>query len=371
MDMSCLKLPLQFLADAHRAVIALHRWYEATARDVPWRRTRDPYAVWISEVMLQQTQVATVVPYYEAWLHKFPDVAGLAGAGEAEVLKAWEGLGYYSRARNLHRAARAVMDDHGGQVPADEAAFGALPGVGPYTLAAVLSISFGRDLAVVDGNVRRVLGRLVALERDPRKAPWSRALDALASELLPPGTARTHNQAVMELGALICTPRSPGCAGCPLGEPCLARGGGDPEAFPPRPRRKVVPHHQVAIGLVFDEQGRVFIDQRPYDGMLGGLWEFPGGKLEPGESVEQALARELMEELGMRAEVTGALPPVEHAYSHFKVTLHPRRCAFVSMNSRAAEGTPWRWVRVEELAEVAMPRANRKVLEHLKDEGYS
>ena len=319
--------------------------------------------------MLQQTQVATVVPYFEAWMAQFPDVAALAAAGEARVLKAWEGLGYYSRARNLHRAARQVVQAPGGVVPDEVTAFRALPGVGAYTVAAVLSIAFDRDLAVVDGNARRVLGRLVALEHDPRKAPWSRALEALAAELLPANTARIHNQAVMELGALICTPRGPACDVCPMAGPCLARRGGDPEAHPPRAAPKVVPHHDVAIGLVFDPRGRVFIDQRPYGGLLGGLWEFPGGKLEPGETVVQALARELAEELGMQAEVTGALPRVSHAYSHFKVTLHPRLCRFVSMSSRAAEGTPWRWVKIEELAAVAMPRANRKVLEHLKDKG--
>ena len=367
MPLTCLELPPRFFSGARRAVTALHAWYDASARDMPWRRTRDPYAVWVSEVMLQQTQVATVIPYYEAWMARFADVAALAAADEEAVLKQWEGLGYYSRARNLHRAARAVAEDHGGVVPDDLWAFRALPGVGPYTAAAVLSIAFGRDLAVVDGNVRRVLGRLVALEGDPRKAPWSRALDALAAELLPAGSALVHNQAVMELGALVCTPRSPGCDGCPLYGPCRARRAGDPEAYPPRAARKAVPHHHVAIGLVFDEGGRVFIDQRPYDGLLGGLWEFPGGKLEPGETVEQALARELSEELGMRAEVTGALPSVDHAYSHFKVTLHPRRCRFISMDSRAAEGTPWRWISVAELSEVAMPRANRKVLEHLQD----
>ncbi len=367
MSLADLHLPPRFLASARRAVSALHAWYEASARDMPWRRTRDPYAVWVSEVMLQQTQVATVIPYYEAWMAQFPDVAALAAADEAAVLKRWEGLGYYSRARNLHRAARAVVAEHGGVVPDDQQAFRALPGVGPYTAAAVLSIAFDRDLAVVDGNVRRVLGRLVALAHDARKAPWSRAIDELAAELLPAGAALVHNQAVMELGALVCTPRSPSCEGCPLAGPCRARRAGDPEAYPRRAPRKAVPHHQVAIGLIFDEGGRVFIDQRPYDGLLGGLWEFPGGKLEPGETVEQALARELMEELGMRAEVTGALPSVDHAYSHFKVTLHPRRCRFVSMDSRAAEGTPCRWVSLDELSEVAMPRANRKVLEHLQD----
>ena len=315
--------------------------------------------------MLQQTQVETVLAYYRAWLAALPTVEALAAASEDQVLKLWEGLGYYSRARNLHRAARVVLQQHGGRVPADATAFRALPGVGPYTAAAVLSLAHDADLAVVDGNVRRVLGRLVKLTHDPRRAPWARALDQLAAALLPGGAARVHNNAMMELGALVCTPRSPDCPRCPMASPCAARRAGDPQQYPPRRPRARPPHHQVAIGLVFHRNGRVLIDQRPYDGLLGGLWEFPGGKLESGETVEQALARELQEELGLEAEVVDRLPEVNHAYTHFKVTLHPRICRLVSIAPRAADGPPRRWVLPAELERYAMPRANRKVLELL------
>jgi A/G-specific adenine glycosylase len=348
-----------------RAIPRLHRWYRAHARDLPWRRSRDPYAIWISEAMLQQTQVATVIPYYERWIAALPDVTTLAAAPEERVLKLWEGLGYYARARNLHRAAREVVRRHGGRLPSEPAAWRALPGVGPYTAAAVLSIALDHDLAVIDGNVRRVLSRLVALAADPRRRPHARALETLAEALLPRGTSARHNQAMMELGAVVCTPRAARCDACPLREVCAARAQGRPEAFPPRTRRRAVPHHEAAIALVYRASGELLIDRRPYDGLLGGLWEFPGGKLEPGESVEQALARELREELGLRVEVIGALPSVDHAYTHFTVTLHPRLCALRRMDRRVAEGRECRWVKPAELSRYPMPRANRKVIEAL------
>lgn len=359
-------LPARARASLMRAVPALHTWYREHARDLPWRRTSDPYAIWISEVMLQQTQVATVIPYHRAFIDAFPDPRALAAASEDDVLRVWEGLGYYRRALNLRAAARCVVQRHGGLLPASVEALRALPGVGAYTAAAVASIAFGLDVAVVDGNVRRVLCRLVALAEDPRRAPYPEALERLAHALLPAGTGGLHNQAMMELGARVCLPRAPSCAACPFVIPCRARAAGSAEQLPVRASRRVLPHHEVAIGIV-RRRGRTLIDQRPYDGLLGGLWEFPGGKLEPGETPEQALARELREELGLRVEIEAALAPVEHAYSHFRVTLHPRLCRFLAMEGRAAEGRPIRWVTAAELREVAMPRANRKVLEALAE----
>ncbi len=351
-------------ADLLAAVPTLHAWYRAHARDLPWRRTRDPYAIWVSEVMCQQTRVAAATPYYQRWLAALPTVEALADADDREVLVLWEGLGYYSRARNFQRAAREVVARFGGRVPEALTDFRALPGVGAYTAAAVLSIAFGADLAVVDGNVRRVLARLTALAADPRRAPHAGELEALATALLPPGRAAVHNQAVMELGALCCLPRSPRCGACPLAAVCRAGQAGDPEAYPALQARAPVPHYPVAVGIVVDG-GRVFLGQRPYGGLLGGLWEFPGGKLEPGESPEAALARELKEEFGLAAEVTGALAPVPHAYSHFRVTLFPRLCRFRGRDPRAGEGRTWQWVAAGELGAYPMPRANRKILEQL------
>ncbi|MEW6490389.1 MAG: A/G-specific adenine glycosylase [Thermodesulfobacteriota bacterium] len=365
-ELAALGLSPAALADLKAAVPALHRWYRAHARDLPWRRTRNPYAVWISEAMLQQTRVAAVVPYFERWMALFPTVRALAEADEIAVLRAWEGLGYYARARNLHRAAREVAARFGGRVPEQHEDFRALPGVGPYTAAAVLSLAFGRDLAVVDGNVRRVLARLTALASDPRRRPQATALEGLARELLPAGTAALHNQAVMELGATLCSPRSPGCPDCPLQGPCRAAASGSPEQYPLRTPRNAVPHYRVSLGLVF-RNGRIFIDRRPSHGLLGGLWEFPGGKVEEGENPEEALHRELREEFGLRVEPEGALPQVRHAYSHFRVTLYPHLCRFLDMDpGRCAEGErEWLWVDPADLPRYPMPRANRKVLEHL------
>jgi A/G-specific adenine glycosylase len=314
--------------------------------------------------MLQQTRVTTVIPYFERWMAALPTIGALAAAQVGRVLQLWEGLGYYSRARNLHRAALEVMERLGGRIPSDAERFRSLPGVGDYTAAAVLSIAFGVPLAVVDGNVRRVLCRLAGLEADPRRSAAASALEDLAQALLPEETPAEHNQALMELGARLCTPRSPDCQACPLADPCKARASGHPERFPLRPPRRSVPHYDVAVGIVL-RRGRVFIDQRPYGGLLGGLWEFPGGKVETGEGPVEALARELREEFGMTAEVLETLAPVGHAYTHLKVTLHPYLCRLVEMDARAGEGRPYRWVLPGELSEYAMPRANRKVLEDL------
>jgi A/G-specific adenine glycosylase len=360
-----LRLDDPALRRLRRAIPRLHRWYATARRDLPWRRTRDPYAIWISEAMLQQTQVATVIPYFERWLRALPDAATLAAADEAEVLRLWEGLGYYTRARNLRRAARVVVERHGGRLPEDPAALAALPGVGPYTAAAVLSIAFDVDLPVVDGNVRRVLSRLVALTHDPRRAPYAGSLGALAAALLRAGHAATHNQAMMELGALVCTPRAPRCPGCPLRGACRARADGQPERFPVRPPRRAVPHYEVAIGVVM-RRNELFIARRPYDGLLGGLWEFPGGRIEVGESVEQTLRRELREELGMSVRIERSLPSIEHAYSHFTVTLHPRVCRFLRLAPRAAEGRACLWITPDELPRYPMPRATRKVIAALE-----
>ena len=351
-----------------RSIPSLHAWYTATARDLPWRRTRDPYAIWVSEVMLQQTQVSTVIPYYQRWLQAFPSVSALASADVEQVLRLWEGLGYYSRARNLHRAAGQVVRRHQGRITDDPAAFLDLAGVGPYTAAAVQSIAFDHDLAVLDGNVKRVLARLITLEQPPGAGPLARALSHLAQDLLPPGTACLHNQAVMELGALVCTPGAPGCGACPLAEPCAARRAGNPADYPRRPTRRKVPHHQVAVGIVTDRHGQVLIQRRPYQGLLGGLWEFPGGKAEPGETMVQALRRELREEQGLRVERVRALAPVDHAYTHFKVTLHAHTCQLKSMDPRAGEGQPRKWVAPSALPDFPMPRANRKILEQLAAE---
>jgi A/G-specific adenine glycosylase len=340
-------------------------WFDEARRPMPWRETNDPYRIWISEVMLQQTRVDQAWPYYERFTDAFPTVEALAAANLDDVLRLWEGLGYYSRARNLHRAAQRVVDEYDGRVPDTEDEIRTLPGVGPYTAAAVLSIAYGRPLAVLDGNVIRVLTRVFAIADDVTSSRTRRHLQALADALLPPEHPARFNEAIMELGATVCTPTNPACPICPLEGVCAAYAEGEPERYPVSKKKKPVPHHDIAVGVVTDDTGRILVTKRPEDAMLGGLWEFPGGKVEPGESVEDACRRELHEELGVEVEVDEPLARIDHAYSHFKITLHAFACRILDGTPEHHEAQPMHWVAVEDLGAYAFPRANRRLIETL------
>lgn len=353
----------------HRAAFhgPLTAWFERVRRPMPWRETRDPYLIWVSEIMLQQTRVDQARPYFERFAAAFPTVEALAAADLDDVLRQWEGLGYYSRARNLHRAARTVVDEFGGAVPDTEEAIRRLPGVGPYTAAAVLSIAYGRPLAVLDGNVIRVLTRVFAVADDATSGRTRRHLQRLADELLDPTEPARFNEALMELGATVCTPTNPACPTCPLHTVCAAFAEGEPERYPVAKKKKPVPHYDIAVGVIFDASGRVLIAKRPEDAMLGGLWEFPGGKAEPGESLPDACRRELREELGIEVEIDEPLARIDHAYSHFKITLHAFRCHITEGTPEHHAVQPLRWVTVEDLGAFAFPRANRRLIEGLAD----
>jgi len=336
-------------------------WFGQNARDLPWRRTCDPYAIWVSEVMLQQTQVETVKPYYERFLGRFPNVSKLARARLDTVLKVWEGLGYYSRARNLHKAAKTIARDLAGVFPRTREGLMSLPGIGPYTAGAIASIAFDQAVPVVDGNVTRVLCRLLAVQDDPRQPATRQRLWSVAGGLVAKGRAGDLNQAMMELGATLCLVRSPGCGTCPLRDLCKARCLGLQERLPLRARRKPVPRHTVAIGVVF-KGGRVLIDRRRPSGLLGGLWEFPGGKRQGGESLKATLKREVWEEVGIRIKVIRPLLRVDHAYTHFRVRLHVFECRYVSGTPRCLGCTAVRWVRPGQLGRYAFPAANQKII---------
>jgi A/G-specific adenine glycosylase len=318
--------------------------------------------------MLQQTQVATVVPYYERWMAALPTVAAMAAEPLERVFKLWEGLGYYSRARNLHRAAGVVVERHGGAVPASFEALRALPGVGDYTAGAIASIAFGLREPVLDGNVARVLCRVLAETAEAKSPRVRKALLAEARVLLPARSAGDFNQAMMELGATVCTPRSPAClAGgrkCPISGVCEAFRQGRQEALPTVARRPAVPHYEVVVGVIV-KAGRVLIDRRPAGGLLGGLWEFPGGKIKRGETHGQALKREAREEVGVEIEVGERIAVVPHAYSHFRVTIHAYRARWKAGRAKAIQCDKVKWVRLSELSQYAMPRANRKIIEAL------
>ena len=333
---------------------------------MPWRSTDDPYRIWISEIMLQQTRVAQAKPYYERFLAAFPTVEALAVADLDEVLLKWEGLGYYSRARNLHRAAQQIVEQFDGQVPDTYAAIRSLPGIGPYTAAAVLSIAYNRPHAVLDGNVIRVLTRVFAIDADATKSRTKRHLQALADDVLEPTQPGTFNEAIMELGATVCTPTAPLCLRCPLRSVCAGYAAGQPEAFPITPKKKPTPHFDIAVGLVFNDQGDLLIQRRPEEGLLGGLWEFPGGKQEPGEALEATCQRELREELGIEVAVEDLFGRVKHAYTHFKITLHAFRCRLLSGTPTPQLDQPLRWVRLADLGDYAFPRANRRIIDRLQ-----
>jgi A/G-specific adenine glycosylase len=350
-------------AEAIRA--ALEKWWKRHRRDLPWRRRGDPYAIWVSEVMLQQTRVATVTEYYERFLGAFPTVEALAAASDSAVLKAWEGMGYYSRARNLHAAARRIVTEHAGRLPTSIEALRSLPGVGPYTAAAVASIAFGLDEPVLDGNVTRVLARVFRVRQDPRTAKARRKLLALARSLIPPGKAGLINQALMDLGATVCVPANPRCPTCPIRAHCQAFARGEQDRLPRKRPRKPLPHYDVAAGIVW-RRGRVLIDRRKPDGLLGGLWEFPGGKRRPGESLEEAVVREIREEVGIAVEPGEPLITVRHAYTHFRITLHAFECRYLSGRCRPIGCTHVKWVRLADLDDYAFPKANHKIIAALR-----
>ena len=354
------------VADLHDALIT---WFERNKADLPWRRTRDPYAIWLSEIMLQQTQVATVIAYYERFLARFPTVGALAAAPLDDVLKLWEGLGYYSRARNLHRAAQVIVEQHGGDFPASVDGLRALPGIGDYTAGAVASLAFGIDAPVLDGNVIRILARLFDIADDVTQTGTKQALWDLARQLVPARRAGPWNEGLMELGRVICTPRSPSCAACPIATFCRAREHNTQEQRPVKKRRARTPHYDVAAGVIRRDGGRFLIAQRRPDSMLGGLWEFPGGKREPGESLRECLQREIREELGIRIAVGDQIGTIRHGYTHFRITLYVFTCRYVSGDPQAIEVADWAWVTLDDLERYAFPVTDQKIIALLRDGG--
>lgn len=353
--------------DVGRRLVA---WGRSRARPFPWRYNRDPYVVWVSETMLQQTQIQTVIPYLERWLKRFPNVEALANAELEEVLKVWEGLGYYARARNLHRAARIILEKHGGRIPETRDALLALPGIGPYTAGAILSLAYGKDEPILDGNARRVLTRVFGVAGPLGRSATEKRLWELARAIIVPGRAREVNEALMDLGREVCTPRAPRCGECPLAAICVAHRTGQEEALPVRPRRERVPHYTVTAGVIWDDHNRILLAQRPAHAMLGGLWEFPGGKVEPGESLPECLRRELREELAIEVEVGPQVGTVRHAYSHFRITLHAFHCRIVAGDPQPLDAAAIRWVRPEAIRQLPLSRADTKIVALLEQQGW-
>ncbi len=361
---------------------ALLDWFAGNARDLPWRRTLDPYHVWLSEIMLQQTQMDRAVGYFERFLARFPDISSLDAADEDEVLKLWEGLGYYSRARNLRKAARQVMERHGGTFPRAAQDIRALPGVGPYTAGAIASVAYNEPLPAVDANVLRVFSRLLDLAEPVDVPAVRRRIQAAVVQLLDPLDARGFNQALMELGALVCAPRSPRCPACPLEGFCLARKRGTQESRPVLKPGPEIIRISMACG-VLASRGRLYIQKRRPDDVWPGLWEFPGGVLEQGETPEQALVREVREETGLGVRPCGKIAVVRNSYTRYRITLHGFFCqvdapldALVDPESTFClnEATEARFVAPEEISRYAFPsghaRLVAKTLTDLRLQGF-
>jgi len=352
-------------------VTRLLAWYDRNRRELPWRGVRDPYAVWVSEVMLQQTQVSTVLGYYAAWMRRFPSVRALAQAREADVLHAWQGLGYYSRARRLQAGARAVVERHGGRLPADRASLLALPGIGEYSAGAIASIAFGAREPLVDGNVVRVLTRRFGLRGDPGKGPLKRRLWELAGTLVPDERPGDFNQALMELGATVCTPRAPNCKNCPWSEGCEAKRQDLVAVLPEIPPRAPPTRVRVALAVVRD-RGRVLVVETPGDApRWAGLWTFPHVEVGAKESVEAAAER-AARHAGIAVRVGERAARLEHTITRFRITIEAFEAALVPARGvkavKGPSGPRSAWVTLDALEERAMPAPHRKLAARLAEQ---
>ncbi|MFP4250634.1 MAG: A/G-specific adenine glycosylase [Armatimonadota bacterium] len=351
-----------------QAVARLLSWFDAHKRDLPWRRTSDPYRIWLSEVMLQQTQVDRVIGYYERFIATFPTVGSLAEAPIEDVLRLWEGLGYYSRARNLHAAARIVVEEHEGEFPRSFEAIRSLPGIGEYTAGAVLSIGFDLPLPAIDANVIRVLARLLAIEGDLSKGEGRRRIADIAAEAVPEDRPGDFNQALMELGALICVPGRPGCLICPLAELCEARRRGLQDTIPP-PTSRPVRQITAVAGVIRSSDARVLIARRPPDGQWGGLWEFPNARLDAAEGSGDALRAYLARSFGVDVTVSDEVASFTYGVMNRRVALTVLACDHTGGAPVAREHDEVRWATVASLTQMAMPSPHRAIAEMLGEGG--
>jgi A/G-specific adenine glycosylase len=365
----------------------LLRWYEKNKRDLPWRRADDPYKVWVAEIMLQQTTVAAVIPYYQRFLQRFPTVEDLAAAPMGDVLRLWAGLGYYARARNLRKAAQQVVERFGGEIPSNPQALRSLPGIGRYTLGAILSIAFHQEVPLLDGNVTRLLCRVFHITGDPKSPAAQKQLWSLAEALIPTGKARAFNQAMMELGALVCVP-APRCEVCPLSVLCEAKRLGKQTELPEPTRKQIVKQVEDVAALIrwegdapAEREGkapaapkssagaspsRYLIVQRPLNGLWGGLWEFPRGAIQNGETPAAALRRTLRELLGIKVKVGALVATFPQAVEHRRITLRCFECSLTKDAPRALGCEDWKWATFNEMLQQPLSTAQRKVVEVLK-----
>ncbi len=337
-------------------------WYKHHQRSLPWRKTNDPYRIWISEIMLQQTQVNTVIPYYQRFIKSFPNVRTLAVAPLPDVLKAWENMGYYSRARNIHAASRIIVKQWGGRIPDKLEEIKMIPGIGKYTAGAILSIAYGQAVPAVDGNVRRILCRLFAIRKpadDPREQKKLRDLAAL---LVPAKHSGEFNQGLMDLGATVCKAKNPDCSRCPLSGLCRAKLHDLQNILPTTRKTPTIPHRQAAAAVIRNSDDLLLVVQRPARGLLASLWKLPGGFIEDVEKTGSLLRCNVKEELNISIRVGRYLASVDHVYSHFRLTLQAYNCRLLKGNPEALACQNWRWATPVQLKKLPMSNIDRKIL---------
>jgi A/G-specific adenine glycosylase len=339
----------------------LIQWYNQIKRPLPWRLNSDPYKIWISEIMLQQTRVDQVTPYFLRFIETFPSVERLASANQHDVLMLWEGLGYYSRARNMHDSAKRIVSEFDGKIPDNWDDVISLKGIGNYTAAAVLSIAYNQKYAVVDGNVIRLITRYLGIQDDVRLATVKNQVQEFVNEQIPVESPSEFNQAMMELGSLVCIPKKPKCDECPVQLTCNGYQTARTSTIPYKSPAKKVPHYNIVVGVIENQNGDILIAKRPDDAMLGGLWEFPGGKVKDEESEIETLHREIFEELSIRVDKEERFFEVNHAYSHFKITLVAYKCRLSEGVPEPVASSEIKWVSIDELMKHPFPKANRKL----------
>lgn len=347
---------------------AIMTWFDLHHRDLPWRKSYDPYHVWISEIMLQQTQMQRGAEYFTKWIERFPNLSALAEAKQDDVFKAWEGLGYYSRARNLHDAAKIIKADHLCRIPSDPTLLATLPGIGPYTAAAIASIAFQQDVCVIDANVERVISRLFDIGTPIKARETQNQLHTICTRLLPQGEARKFNQAVMEFGALLCRPKNPECARCPVHAHCQAAHRGV-QAERPRKAEKARPVYiTMATGVLVHNQ-RVFIQKRNSHDVWGDLWEFPGGVVETNESPAETVIREFLEETSLNVSNPRFIGTFKHNYTKYRITMHAffvhLKDKKLRVNLHAAQ--EYQWTKWEHITSKAFPSGHKKLIATLDE----
>jgi A/G-specific adenine glycosylase len=360
------------VVDCTEIVQSLLQWFRITNRDLPWRHTYNPYHVWISEIMLQQTQMDRGVTYFLRWIKRFPNVQAVAVAEEQEILKYWEGLGYYARARNLHKAARVIVGEFGGEVPCEYQRLLTLPGIGPYTAAAIASVAGNFDVPVIDANVARVYARLFNINAPVKERKTQKRLGEIAENLLPKGQARAYNQALMDFGGLVCTPKNPHCIKCPVAASCRALHAGTVADRPVLgPKKKIITVHKVAGFIRWREE--IFIQQRKAGDVWGGLWEFPGGEIGSGEGETKGepgtqIVSEILQDTGLSVTLVKPLTRVVHQYTHHKIMLYCFLCILEGEKTepmlRSACNS--QWIVAHKLNQFAFPAGPRKLIEYIR-----